>query len=230
MGWLWAVIQPAAQATILAVVFTYVIPVEVEGTPYLLFLYVATVPWTFLSSSLTDMTMAIVENMGVVTKIYFPREILPLAMMLARLLDTVIAFTLFFGVAVYVGAPTFSLALLALPIVLVCQVVLVTGIGLACAAGNVFVRDVRSVLVLVIQLWFFYASPVIYPSTLVPEALRPYTFLNPMIGLLDSYRSILLYGQVPGFELLVAGLVSVTVFSLGYTFFKRVEFRFADIV
>jgi lipopolysaccharide transport system permease protein len=229
MGWLWAVIQPAAQAAILAVVFTYVIPVDVEGTPYLLFSYVATVPWTFLSSSLTDMTMAIVENMGVVTKIYFPREILPLAMMLARLLDMVIAFTLFFGLAIYFGAPAFSLALLMLPVVLFFQVVLVTGIGLACAAGNVFVRDVRSVLVLVIQLWF-YASPVIYPSTLVPEALRPYTFLNPMIGLLDIYRSILLYGQVPGFELLVAGLVSVAVFSLGYTFFKRVEFRFADIV
>lgn len=229
MGWFWAVIQPAAQAAILALVFTIVVPVKVAGAPYLLFSYAATVPWTFLSASLTDMTMSIVENMGVVTKIYFPREIIPLALMLARLLDTLVAFALFFVLALYLDAFTVSPALLLLPIVLLVQVLLVTGIGLACAAANVFVRDVRSVLVLLIQVWF-YASPVIYPVSALPARLRPFAVLNPMIALLDSYRAILIQGTTPGPEFLVAAAVSLAIAVAGFAFFKKVEFRFADIV
>lgn len=229
MGWLWAVLQPAAQAAILAVVFTKIVPVETGGTPYLLFSYAATVPWTFLASSLSDMTTSVADNMSLVTKIYFPREIIPLGLMLARLLDMVVAFGVYFVLAAYLGVPVVSTALLFLPCVVATQVLMVTGTGLACAAGNVFVRDVRTVLILVTQLWF-YASPVIYPVDAVPEAVRPFYALNPMVGILEGYRAVLLRGQLPGawFAATIAG--AVICFFVGFTVFKKLEARFADIV
>ena len=164
LGWLWAFIQPAAQAAVLTVVFTRLVPIETGGIPYVAFAYVATTAWAFLASSLTDMTNALVDNMSLVNKIYFPREVLPIACMLARLVDFMIGGAVFVLIAVYLGTPLYPAGLLCLPVVVVVQILLITGIGLVTAALNVYLRDVRSLLLLVTQLWF-YASPVIYPST-----------------------------------------------------------------
>jgi lipopolysaccharide transport system permease protein len=106
---------------------------------------------------------------------------------------------------------------------------LVVGLGLAAAALNIFYRDIQPMLTLVVQLWF-YASPIIYPVTLVPERLRPYYFLNPMAGVLEAYRAVLLYETTPGPYLLVSAAAALVVLLGGYWFFKRVEFLFADIV
>ena len=126
------------------------------------------------------------------------------------------------------GRAVYTLAA-AVPVILVIQVALLLGMGLACAAVNVFFRDVRSLLVLGLQLWF-YASPVIYPITLVPERLRSLYFLNPMAGIITAFRDVLLDGRMPGDYLLTAALVSSVILVTGYLLFKRVEFKFADIV
>lgn len=229
LGWLWAIIQPVASVFILTIIFTRFVPIDTGDVPYAVFSYVAIVPWAFLSNSLNDMTASLVGNMGLVTKIYFPREILPFAAMLARLMDFGIAATLLLILIVVYRVPVNVGAWLFLPVVLAIQLALVSGLGLALAAANVFYRDVASLLTLGIQLWF-YASPIIYPATMVPERLQPFYFLNPMAGILVAYRDILINGQMPGPYLIPSAVVSIVLFVGGYWFFKRVEFQFADIV
>ena len=229
LGWLWAVLQPAAQVVIFSLVFTFFVPIDTGDIPYPVFSYVAVVPWTLLAASLPDMTDSLVANMGLVTKIYFPREVLPIAAMSARLIDFGIAAGLLVILIIFFRVPINVVGWLYLPVILVIQLMLIVGLGLACAALNVFFRDVRSLLVLGLQLWF-YASPIIYPVTMVPEQLRTLYFLNPMAGLIEGYRAVLLYAKLPGNYLILSAVVSFVVFIAGYWLFKRVEFQFADIV
>ena len=229
LGWLWAVLQPAAQVLIISLIFTFFVPIDTGEIPYPVFSYVAVVPWTLLAASLPDMTDSLVANMGLVTKIYFPREVLPIAAMLARLMDFGIAAGLLILLIIIFRVPIYVGGWLYLPVILVIQLMLITGLGLACAALNVFYRDVRSFLVLGLQLWF-YASPIIYPVTMVPEQLRALYFLNPMAGVIEGYRAVILYSKLPGNYLLLSAVVSFVIFIVGYWLFKRVEFQFADIV
>lgn len=229
LGWLWAIFQPAAQVAIFSIIFTRIVPVDTGDIPYPVFSYVAIVPWTLLASSLTDMSQSIVTNMGLVTKIYFPREILPAAAMLARLMDFGIALGLLFILMVIFRVPFFPPALIFLPLILIIQLFLIVGIGLGMSAANVFFRDVQSLLALGLQLWF-YASPIIYPILMVPERLRSLYFLNPMAGILESYRDILIYQRLPGPYLIQSAVITMIIFVIGAWFFKRVEFRFADII
>lgn len=229
LGWLWAIVQPVTQAAVLTLIFTRVVPVQTGGDPYAAFAFVATAAWAFLAASLTDMTNSITDNLNLVNKIYFPREVLPVATMLARVVDFAIAGAVFVPLAVYFGLPFHPGAWLALPLVVVVQTLLVTGLGLAAAAANVFVRDVRSLLLLVTQLWF-YASPVIYPVDAVPAPYRALYSLNPMVGVIEGYRDVLLRGRWPDLYTWYAAIVAVLAFGAGYWFFKRMEFRFADIV
>jgi lipopolysaccharide transport system permease protein len=229
LGGLWAVVQPVATVAIFSVIFTYFVPVDTGNTPYVVFSFVAMVPWTLFATALTDMSNSMLQNMSLVTKIYFRREAIPIAAMLARLLDFAIAFCLIVLLMLFYQIPLFPVGWLFLPVILLTQLALIVGLGLAAAAMNIFYRDVQPLLTLVIQIWF-YASPIIYPVSTVPEWLRPIYFLNPMAGLLESYRAVLLYQVVPGSYLLTASLISFTVLVSGYWFFKRVEYLFADIV
>jgi lipopolysaccharide transport system permease protein len=229
LGWLWAVVQPAASAAMFTVVFTKFVPVDTGQTPYVVFSYVAMVPWAFFAAALTDMTESLVQNMTLVTKIYFPREAIPIATMLARLLDFGVASGLVVMLMFYFGIPAFPSGWLFLPIILALQIALTLGFGLAFAAINIFYRDIQPLLKLGLQL-LFYACPIIYPVSLVPETLRRFYFFNPMTGIIVSYRDVLLEGALPGPYLLQAGLTSLAVLILGYWFFKRVEFQFADII
>ncbi len=229
LGWLWAVVQPAASVAILAIIFTRFIPVDTGGTPYVIFSYVAMAPWTFLSSSLLDMTTSLVQNMSLVTKIYFPREVIPIATMLARFLDFIVASGLFVILMLIFQVPISLKSWIFLPVIFITQLMLILGLGLLGAALNVFTRDIEPLMKLGVQLWF-YASPIIYPVTLVPPNMRQLYYLNPMAGILQSYRDVLLSGKFPGPYLLKAVLVSTIIFVLGYWFFKRVESHFADII
>lgn len=229
LGWLWAVVQPAAQVVMFTTIFTLFVPVDTGDVPYPVFSYMAIAAWTFLATSVTEMSASVVNNMNLVTKIYFPREVLPIAGMLARLIDFGVASVLMIILMLIYKIPFFSPSLLYFPLVFATQLLLIVGLGLASSAANVFFRDVNSLLALTLQLWF-YASPIIYPVSLVPEHLRTLYFLNPMAGVLEGYRDVLLNQQAPGDYLILSMLVSLLIFFVGYWFFKRVEFQFADIV
>jgi ABC-type polysaccharide/polyol phosphate export permease len=229
LGWLWAVLQPAAQAAILAVVFTYFVPVDTGATPYFVFVFAGTAAWTFLSASITEMTNAIVDNMTLVNKVRFSRAALPMAAMLARLVDYGITMGLVVAVAIGAGLAAVSPALAALPLILTIHILLILGIGLTTAAANVFVRDVRSVVQLGLQIWF-YASPVLYPVERVPASIRPYYDLNPMAGVLEAYRAVLFRGAWPDVSFAGAALVSIVLAIAGLSIFTRLERRFADVV
>jgi lipopolysaccharide transport system permease protein len=228
LGGLWAVFQPAATVAILTLVFSYVVKIDTGDIPYVVFSYSAMVPWILFSSSITDMVESITSNMNLVAKIYFPREILVLAALLARVLDFLIAMILLVILMLIYKIPI-SLTWFFLPLVLLVQFSLMLGIGLASAAINVFFRDVKHLITLGLQLWF-YATPIIYPIDLVPSALRPILALNPMTGVITGYRSLLIYGKPPGTELIFSAFASILVLAIGYWFFKRVEPKFADII
>ena len=229
LGWLWAIIQPVAVVIMFTLIFTRIVPIDTGDTPYIIFSYVAIVPWTLLSTSLADMSGSLVANMNLIKKIYFPREAIPMAAMLARLMDAGIAAILIIVLMIIYEMPLYIPGLLFLPVILAIQLILILGLGLALSALNIFYRDVQSLLTLGIQIWF-YASPIIYPVTLVPENLRTLYFLNPMAGILESYRDVLIRAKMPGIYLLPAAVIAVIVFLIGYWAFKRVEFKFADVV
>ncbi len=229
LGWLWAVIQPAVSVIILTIVFTRFVRVNTGDTPYILFSFVGVIPWTLLSNSLQDMADSLVLNMNLITKIYLPREVLPIAAMLARFTDFFVAAVVFVVLLIVYQLPIFTIPWLFLPLILIVQLLLIAGIGLTCSALNVFYRDVKSLLALGIQIWF-YASPIIYPVTMVPEPYRRFYLLNPMVGILQAYRDVLISGVLPGSSFMVSLVLSVVIFIAGYGLFRKVEHLFADIV
>jgi lipopolysaccharide transport system permease protein len=229
LGGLWAIIQPLAMVIVFTVVFTLFIPVDTGGVPYIIFSYTAMVPWILFTTGTTDMVNSLVINMNLVSKIYFPREVLPLGALLARLLDFAIAGTLLIILMVIYRIPFLSIHLLFLPLLLATQLALSLGLGLAGAAMNVFYRDITHLYVLGLQIWL-YATPIIYPVSVIPEKFQPFYFLNPMAGVIEGYRAVLLQQQPPEPYLWLSALIAAIVFMAGFWFFKRVEFQFADVV
>lgn len=229
LGGLWAILQPLATVLIFTVVFSFLLKVDTGNIPYVVFSYTAMVPWLFFSSSITDMVDSIVSNMNLVSKIYFPREILVFSALAARFVDFLIAFVILITLIVIYHLPVNFLAWLFLPVILIVQITLALGIGLFAAALNTFFRDIKHVFALVMQLWL-YATPIIYPITLVPEKFRNIYYLNPMVGIIDGYRSILLHGTLPEHSFLFSIVIAFLALGAGYLFFKKVEVQFADII
>lgn len=228
LGGLWAIIVPVAQTVMFSVIFTYFIPVNTGGIPYIVFSYTALLPWTLFSSSITDMVDSLVGNINLVSKIYFPREVLPISSLLSRFVDFMIGFIVLLILMFYYRMPV-SAYWLFLPVIILIQLSLSLGIGLTGAAVNVFYRDVRHVFVLGLQIWF-YASPIIYPVSSIPSNLQTIYYLNPMAGIIEAYRSVLLYGQLPSPTLVFSACEAVIILLISYLFFKRVEKQFADVI
>ena len=229
LGAAWAVLQPLSLTVIFTVVFSYFARVPTENFPYPVYAYTALLPWTLFATSISFAVPSLVMNMSLVTKIYFPKEILPLASIGAAILDFGVAILVFAGMLIFYHLPLY-ITLLWLPVLLVVQVLLMVGISLIAAAVNVFYRDIRFVVPLALQIWM-YASPVIYPSSMVPERFRFLYALNPMSGIIDGYRSIALRGEPPfSLELTVAIAISALIAILGYWLFKKTEPQFADII
>ncbi len=229
LGGLWAVIQPAATVAIFTVIFTMFLHIDTGGIPYVAFSFTAMVPWTLFATSITDMSETLVQNMNLVSKIYFPREILPIAALFARVFDFLIALCVLFIILSVYKIPLNVNLILILPFIIIVQLALALGIGLLGSSLFVFYRDIRHVVALGMQIWF-YATPIIYPLETVPANLLGLYQLNPMVGIMQAYRDILLYQRLPGPSLLYSLGVAVFILLLGYGFFKRVEFQFADVV
>lgn len=229
LGIAWAVLQPLALTVVFTVVFSRLVQVDTGGIAYPVFAYVALVPWTFLSTSVSFGVPSLVNNLNLVTKIYFPREILPLASIGAAFIDFLVSAVILVGMMLVYGVRPGWVSLWVVPLLLV-QVALTVAVVLWGSATLVFFRDVRFVVPLLTQVWM-YATPVIYPASLVPERYQVWYFLNPMAGIIDGYRRVLLAGQAPQLQALAVGAVVTLVLLVGgYLFFKYAEPLFADLI
>ncbi len=230
LGAVWAVAQPLAFMIILTVLKSTIFKEEnSEGAPHQVFLYCATVPWMFFQGSLNLATNSVSGNMNLVKKIYFPREIFPLASILASVVDFLIASLIFVGMMIYYHVPV-TVHLLWVPALFAIEFLFVTGIGMFIAASNVFYRDIKYIVPLTVQLLFF-ASPIFYSVSRVPEGLLRWYLLNPMAVVIDGFRKAIIHGTTPALGPLAVSLaVSVVCCALAYAYFKRVEFKFADLI
>jgi lipopolysaccharide transport system permease protein len=230
LGAAWAILQPLSTTVLFTLVFSYFVRVETGGTPYPVFYYSALLPWTFFASSISFGTQSLVGNLNLVTKIYFPKEILPVSAVMASFVDFLVA-AIIYVVMMIIYRVSVGPSLVLLPVLLAVQILLTLGVVLLASALNVFYRDIRFVVPLGMQLWM-YLTPVIYPIEQVPAQFRSlYMIVNPMAGLIDSYRRIVLTAEWPqNAYLLPSAAISIVLFVVAYLYFKKVEPVFADII
>ena len=230
LGVAWAVIQPLFTMIIFTLFFGRLAGMETRtgGIPYPLFAYAGLLPWTFFSNALTTSGNSLVGNANLITKVYFPRLIVPTAAVAAGLIDFAIGFVMLVVLMVYYQTPI-TPNLLMLPVLVLLITLLATGVGMWLAALNVKYRDIRFALPFVIQLWMF-ISPIIYPTDILPAKYHWLFSLNPLTGIVEAFRSSLFGRPFNWTALTVSALI--TVFSLIYAgfSFSRVERRFADII
>jgi lipopolysaccharide transport system permease protein len=229
LGAAWAILQPLSLIVIFSVIFSVFVKIPTDGIPYPVFAYTAVLPWTFFANSVNFAIPSLVNNMNLVSKIYFPRETLPLSAIIVSFIDFLIGISILVLLIVIYRVPIGPTVLL-VPLVLLVQMILTFGISLAGSAVNVFYRDIRFVIPLALQVWM-YLSPVIYPASAVPQRLRPVYFLNPMATLIDSYRRVVLFNQPPNWLYLgLAAVIACSLTSLAYRYFKHAERKFADLI
>jgi lipopolysaccharide transport system permease protein len=229
IGALWAILQPFLTMLVFSLFFGRLAHIPSNGLPYSVFYYSALLPWIYFSGALQNATNTIVENQKVITKVYFPRLLLPMAAVASGLVDLAIGFVVFLGMLHYYGiAP--GKAVLLMPFFLLLAVLTALGVGLWLSALNAIYRDVRYVVPFLIQFWMF-ASPVVYPSSLVPERWRWLYGLNPMAGVIESFRwSLTGHGQPPNILLAVStGMVLILLLG-GVAYFQKMEGTIADVV
>ncbi len=229
IGILWVVLQPVLNMLVFTLFFGHLAKLPSDGLPYPVFYFAALVPWTYFAYALSMTTNVVVDNQRLITKVYFPRLILPISAALSGLVDFAIGFCVLALFTVAYGIrPT--LAALWLPALLALAVFTALGVGLWMSALNALYRDVRYVIPFVMQFWMF-ASPVAYPSTLVPEKWRWLYGLNPMAGVIDGFRwAITGRGHAPSLLLLVSSAAVALVVLGGLFFFNRMETAVADRV
>lgn len=229
LGAAWAILQPLAMMIVFTLVFSRFAKVPTDGLPYPLFSYTALLPWTMLATAITSGVPSLVNNLNLVVKTYFPREILPIGAVGASFFDFLVASSIFIVMLLYYRIEI-TWTIIWLPLVLFLQLLLISGVAFTGSALLVLYRDVRFIVPLGLQIWL-YLSPVIYPVTVVPEQYLPLYMLNPMAGIITAYRQIILYGQPPTWTYLaISGVEAVLVFLLGYLLFKKLEVSFADII
>ncbi len=227
-GGLWAVVQPLLAAAIFTVVFSRLARVDSGDVPYLVLAFANFSLWSYFSTSLNTARNSLVANSSLITKVYFPRLVAPLAAVLPGLLDLGVALVVLAAMAAW-GGVGLGLELLLAPLFLLGAMLIAFGTGTLLAALTVQYRDVHEVFGLIIQLWLF-ASPVAYPATLVQGAWRWPYHLNPMVGVLEGWRWALLDGPAPGAPALVSVAVAVALLVVGLRVFRRSESRFADVI
>lgn len=229
LGILWAILQPLSMMLIFTFLFSYLAKMPSDGAPYALFAYTALLPWNFLSSAVSNATGSLVSHSQFVTKVYFPREILPLSYVVASLFDLAVASTLLIGLLIHYRVPLTVNALYAVPLMVVLSC-LTNGTAFVLSAANARVRDVGVAVPLLLQLWL-YASPVIYPLSVVPARLRTIYELNPMVGVIENFRRVILRGVPPDFHsLAISSAVSLLLLVCAYIYFKWIDATMADYI
>jgi lipopolysaccharide transport system permease protein len=229
LGAAWAIIQPVLTMAVFSIFFGKLAGVPSDGIPYPIFTYVALVPWTFFANGLNHASNSLVGSANLLKKVYFPRLTIPIATVLAGVVDFALAFLVLAGMMVAYGIGV-TLHLLWLPLFLLLAIVTALGVGLWLAALNVQYRDVRYVLPFLTQFWLF-ATPIAYSSSMLQEPWRTLYGLNPMVGVVEGFRWALLGADTqPGRIVIASSVVAVLMLISGTIFFRRMERTFADVV
>jgi len=228
LGIAWAVLQPLLTMVIFTIFFGGLAKIPSDGVPYPLFVLAALLPWTLFAEGLTRSTTSMVTNANIMTKVYFPRLIMPLSSIISPLVDFAVSFIILLAMMVYYGyAPTLNIIFL--PLFLLLALATSLGVGLWLSALNVKYRDFQYTVPFLIQIWMF-ASPVVYASSLVPASLRVWYGLNPMAGVIEGFRWALLGNGAPSTMVLVSVGMVVLLLVSGMFYFRRMEQYYADIV
>lgn len=224
----WAVIQPLFTTLVFTVVFGNLAGISSDGVPYVLFSMAAMVPWNYFSGTLTESANSLVTNANMISKVYFPRLVLPLSAALSKLLDFLIGIILLAGFMLYFQyAP--SIWILATPLLLLILLLTSLGLGMILSAMAVQYRDVKHAVSFVVQL-LMYAAPVVYPASKVPAQYLFWYSLNPMVGVIEGFRSALLStNPMPWDLILEGGIVALVLFVFGTFYFRKMEKVFADV-
>ncbi len=225
----WAIAQPLAMMAVFTLVFSRLGQMPSGGAPYPLFAFAALVPWFFFSNSVNSGTMSLVTYRNIVTKTYFPREIVPIAQVGSRLVDLAASAGLFAVLLIYYNAPIGGWALL-VPVFIALLILFTLGATLFTSATNVFYRDVSPVVQIGLQLWL-YLTPVAYPLSAVPEKYRLLFLLNPLTGVVEGLRAVLVFGRAPEWDVVaVSASLIIAVFLGSLLLFKRTDKYFADVI
>jgi lipopolysaccharide transport system permease protein len=238
LGVLWSLLNPLLMTMVFTVVFTLMLP-NYQIPNYPLFFLCGFLPWSFLTATLNGSTGSIVNSAGLIKKVYFPREILPISLVLSNLVNFLIALVVLFGMVV-VFKVKMTAGVLMLPLIILGQVMFTTGLAFILATANVFYRDTQQILEVIIQAWFF-MTPIFYPITVLPEekVLLGLTVnvqlwlrrLNPMASLVASYQDVVYWGQPTGWDFLLRTLVTCAlVLAIGYIIFCRFSSAFGEEV
>jgi len=228
MGFGWAILMPFTYMIVFSLIFTRVVPLKTD-VPYPIYSYVGLLPWNFFASSLRFAVGTLITNRTLVTKVYFPREILPFSVILVSLVDFAVGAILLAGMMVYYHVPV-TAALLFLPVVLLVQITFTAGVTLLLSMGNLFFRDVKYLIEIVITLWMF-ATSVVYPVDRVGGQIGELLQLNPMTPIIDAYRAVILKGTLPApGPFLYATILSIVLLFVAWVAFHRTEPVFAESI
>lgn len=225
----WAIAQPLATMAVFTLVFARLGQMPSDGAPYPLFAYAALVPWFFFSNSVNSGTMSLITYRNIVTKTYFPREIVPLAQVCSRLVDFAAASTLYALLMLYYGIGIGAWGVL-IPVFFLLLVMFTLGVTFLTSATNVFYRDVNPVVQISLQLWL-YVTPVAYPLSAVPDGYRWFFLLNPLTGVVEGLRSVLVFGREPDWAVVgISAAMISAIFVVSIVLFKRTDKYFADVI
>jgi lipopolysaccharide transport system permease protein len=228
LGVSWVLLQPLLTTFVFTIFLGVLIRVPSEGTPYVLFVYVGLLPWTFFSAAILSGSNSLVSNAQLINKVYFPRLLIPVSAVAARLFDFAVAFSVLIFLLVYYRV-AITWPILLLPVLVALMTLLALGVSMVTSALNVKYRDVGVLIPVLLQLWM-YASPVVYPTSLVPARWQSIYRLNPLVGLIGSFRAVVLGAQIDWFALAWSvGVIAVLLVYAAFVF-RRMEARFADVV
>ncbi|RPA68419.1 ABC transporter permease [Cyclobacteriaceae bacterium YHN15] len=223
----WAIIQPLFTTLVFTVVFGGLAKVDSDGMPYILFSYLALWPWNYFSGTLNESANSLITNAGMITKVYFPRLILPLAAIFSKLLDFIISFVVLLLLLIYFKVIP-GIQIIWLPVLLIQLLMTSLGIGMILSAMAVQYRDVKYALSFIVQL-LLYGAPVVYSTTAVPEQYQFLYSLNPMVGVIEGIRAMFLSRPIPWDWIWPGSIVAIIFFVFGLFYFRRMEKVFADV-
>ncbi|QGG53818.1 ABC transporter permease [Lysinibacillus pakistanensis] len=225
LGFLWTFVNPLLQLAVYSIVFPYILRVDQENYP--MFLFVALLPWIFFTSSIQNATTSVLGSANLVTKIYFPRIILPLSSVCTNLMNYIYSLVIVIPALLITGVDL-TINLLWFPLILLIEFLFALGLALAFSALHVKFRDAAHIIGIVIFCWF-YITPIVFPMTIFPETMQQYIMLNPMVAIIEAFRDIFLFGQQPNFSALIySALVSLATLIIGFFVFKNFEKTFAE--